>query len=201
MARRKPRKNLRRKRPKSSKIRRMNRLDGRHRQQNLVGVRFGRLIILSLASTGGHAKPYRWNFRCDCGVERSVSQRELVNGDTNSCGCLKKGLAGVHNVKTVREKQVFYIYKVTPAQHKQLLESQEFKCANTKCGAAVDLTSPIDHDHSCCKGKASCGRCIRGILCGNCNFGMGSFRDSPNLLRGAIEYLEGFSESATIRKS
>lgn len=27
----------------------------------------------------------------------------------------------------------------------------------------------MDHDHSCCPGAYSCGRCLRGVLCGGCN--------------------------------
>lgn len=27
----------------------------------------------------------------------------------------------------------------------------------------------VDHDHACCPGNYSCGRCIRGLLCHGCN--------------------------------
>jgi hypothetical protein len=32
--------------------------------------------------------------------------------------------------------------------------------------------------------------CFRGILCGNCNTGLGKFRDAPHLLRLGADYLE-----------
>jgi hypothetical protein len=47
----------------------------------------------------------------------------------------------------------------------------------------------IDHDHSCCDSVKTCGRCVRGILCVNCNAGLGNFDDNADLLVLAIEYL------------
>ena len=47
----------------------------------------------------------------------------------------------------------------------------------------------IDHDHVT-------GR-VRGVLCTNCNSGIGRFADNPELLRRAVEYLSGRLDSVT----
>lgn len=75
-----------------------------------------------------------------------------------------------------------------------LHEAQGGLCAI--CSVAISIfpgepnPAAIDHDHSCCVGRAnSCGKCIRGLLCRECNHGIGKFRDSPALLESAIKYL------------
>lgn len=45
-----------------------------------------------------------------------------------------------------------------------------------------NLTLVVDHCHST--------NVIRGLLCNNCNMGLGAFRDSGELLLKAIEYLQ-----------
>lgn len=60
---------------------------GCSRVKNLVGQRFGRLVVLSRAP-----KSYRgsvvWHCRCDCGKETDVPSISLRSGNTKSCGCL-----------------------------------------------------------------------------------------------------------------
>lgn len=51
----------------------------------------------------------------------------------------------------------------------------------------------IDHDRSCCGTGRSCGRCVRALLCSNCNRALGLFGDDPAVLRSAAEYLERFA--------
>jgi hypothetical protein len=48
----------------------------------------------------------------------------------------------------------------------------------------------IDHDHSCCRGKKSCGTCVRGLACGDCNTGVGLFGDDPERMRRVADSLE-----------
>lgn len=53
----------------------------------------------------------------------------------------------------------------------------------------------IDHDHSCCPGAArSCGRCIRGLTCGQCNRLIGNANDDPGRLRRIAGNLEARKE-------
>ena len=52
----------------------------------------------------------------------------------------------------------------------------------------------IDHDHGCCPGERSCGKCIRGLLCVRCNGGIGAFKDNPAILRRAVAYLAAYGE-------
>ncbi len=59
------------------------------------------------------------------------------------------------------------------------------------CGA--EENPHWDHDHKCCPGKRSCGKCIRGLLCANCNKGLGQFSDDAARLDKAGKYLSRFT--------
>lgn len=58
---------------------------------NLSRKRFGRLLV---KSENGRDKQGRklWLCKCDCGNFITVASRHLVNGKTQSCGCLQKEL-------------------------------------------------------------------------------------------------------------
>lgn len=84
-------------------------------------------------------------------------------------------------------------YNLTLEDLDMLLERQGGRCAicgTTESGGHGDRFH-VDHDHACCPGKKSCGKCIRGLLCSGCNNGLGCFRDDPDALRRAIGYLAG----------
>lgn len=69
--------------------------------------------------------------------------------------------------------------------------------AGGRCGicakALTVSTMRIDHDHSCCDlptwGSTACGSCVRGILCGQCNTGIGLLGDDEAGLRAALAYI------------
>lgn len=64
-------------------------------RENLVGKRFGRLTVVCRDSDkikdDGRRVPF-WVCKCDCGNVISVEQKSLRQGNTQSCGCLKKEL-------------------------------------------------------------------------------------------------------------
>lgn len=56
---------------------------------NLIGKKFGRLIVLGLSSKKSGRKSY-WVCQCSCGNKAVVRSDSLKNGSVMSCGCLKK---------------------------------------------------------------------------------------------------------------
>jgi hypothetical protein len=79
-------------------------------------------------------------------------------------------------------------YGITLHQYEQMFKAQNGVCAicggrettNDKDGAPRRM--PVDHCHTT-------GR-IRGLLCTQCNRGLGMFGDSPERLLAAAKYLE-----------
>ena len=67
-------------------------------------------------------------------------------------------------------KQLERRYKLTPLQYEEKLAVQGGHCALCE---AVQYTHKrrltVDHDHKCCPDQFSCGECLRGILCADCN--------------------------------
>lgn len=79
-------------------------------------------------------------------------------------------------------------YNISGEWRTLTLLAQEGTCAI--CHTAIDeAAGRVDHDHTCCLGRKSCGRCVRGLLCDSCNTGLGKFRDNPDLLISAAEYI------------
>ena len=72
--------------------------------------------------------------------------------------------------------------KITWAEYDALLKSQRGRCAICQTADPGKRAFAVDHD-------GAFGH-VRGLLCGNCNRGIGSLRHSPVVLRAAAKYLE-----------
>jgi len=80
-------------------------------------------------------------------------------------------------------------YKISPEQYDAILAAQGGVCAICKRPPGARRLG-IDHDHNCCPGKYSCGKCIRGLLCGFCNTRLFSL-EAQVWRQGAEAYLAG----------
>ena len=85
-----------------------------------------------------------------------------------------------------RRRHLSMKFGLTEDDYLKLLETQDHGCAicgspTSVFGRNKDNRLAVDHDHKT-------GR-IRGLLCGNCNIGLGQFKDDPLLLMAATRYL------------
>lgn len=144
--------------------------------------------------------------RCpSCGVEKSLDEYHFskssksklkIQSYCKSCGPHKqrewiKNNPDLYALQKL--KQRLKKFNLTVDQFNDLLLKQNGGCAI--CGTVFSSSSTsrlsVDHDHKCCPGKESCGNCVRGLLCTNCNSGLGHFKDDLTLLTSAITYLGG----------
>jgi hypothetical protein len=79
----------------------------------------------------------------------------------------------------------FSRYKLTPHRAEALLKASQGKCPICKRREAI----VIDHDHACCPGRETCGKCIRGMLCRQCNASLGTLTEKG--VKRAMLYLQG----------
>lgn len=67
------------------------------------------------------------------------------------------------------ERRVQKVYGLAPGQYDTLYRFQGGRCAICQRATGKARRLAVDHDHSCCPGPTSCGRCVRGLLCSPCN--------------------------------
>lgn len=86
----------------------------------------------------------------------------------------------MHQRKTILKK-----YGLTLEDYGRMVKEQDHKCKI--CNKPFQSTKDccVDHDHS--SGK------VRGLLCPQCNFALGAFKDSISSLEKAICYLRPYN--------
>ena len=92
--------------------------------------------------------------------------------------------------KSQREGTLRRRYGISINDYERMLEEQGGTCA--LCPITPEENGralAVDHDHSCCPGRNSCGECLRALLCDPHNKALGFFDDNPELLIKAAEYL------------
>ena len=83
-------------------------------------------------------------------------------------------------------KPNYIAHHLTEEQYNKMLNLYNGKCHSCKDRAATN----IDHDHSCCSGQRSCGKCVRGILCSQCNTALGLLQDNRQKIKNLLQYIK-----------
>ncbi len=130
----------------------------------------------------------------DCLAEGVTTFRPIVGGGPRTPLCMTHVRARRKRTRAAaHERHVMNNFGLPPGMYQKLYEAQGGLCA--MCGPTTGASGKskhlaVDHDHKCCPGKVSCGKCVRGLVCGKCNDILGYYRDDPQcFLRGAA-YLE-----------
>lgn len=82
----------------------------------------------------------------------------------------------------IREVHRYKKYNIAQENYNELLTNQQNSCAICKEKFTEKIKPKIDHDHK--TGK------VRGLLCHNCNTGLGHFKDNIKFLEATIKYLK-----------
>lgn len=131
--------------------------------------------------------------------EREAKMREGEASYYAVCpvpGCRRRKIAKAD--MCARCRQFRWRFGLTSEQVVGYFDPSSRKCSNPGCGDTSRLH--MDHDHACCppnkfekSHKVSCGKCIRGWLCGSCNTALGLLRENPQVIRGLLVHIDNYS--------
>lgn len=117
-----------------------------------------------------------------CRTERDKKRRSSPEERARQAQAMREwAKKNPEKVAYTERKRAVGRYGLTVERYDAMLAEQGGVCAicHEKCKSGRRLS--VDHEHDT-------GR-VRGLLCGNCNQGLGRFRDSPELFMAALKYL------------
>lgn len=124
-----------------------------------------------------------------CGTLKSLNEFHVCSrtstGRQSYCKlCNRKSVCAHRERNPEYEKERYLIreWNITPEEFQELNGAQDGRCAICGGGPSGKSRLHIDHCHKT--------GVIRGLLCYNCNDGLGRFKDNPHLLQIAISYLQ-----------
>ena len=123
-------------------------------------------------------------------IDRMRRVRGVVIGRCKACEVIRVREWGKRHPGRKKDTVLRKKYGITLAEYKQMLREQGGKCAicrryerkiDPRTKKAMMLAVDHPHDDS---------GTVRGLLCSECNRAIGLFRDNPDWLRRAAEYVE-----------
>jgi 5-methylcytosine-specific restriction endonuclease McrA len=114
--------------------------------------------------------------------KRTLEEKSFVKTGSGNRGnichnCKRKSRSPEYKSRRSRVGHLKKTYGISIDDYNNLLERQDGLCAICK----TDRNLVIDHCHDTSM--------VRGLLCQQCNSGIGMLKDDPDLLRAALQYL------------
>ncbi len=152
-----------------------------HAQQARRGATLGELVVRRRPMSVGYRDEHgrKLCIRCEQWLPTASFGSRRATADKLASYCRECSA-----LKVIRTK-----YGVSADRYREMLVAQGGGCAI--CGTKpMTYRLAIDHDHRCCPDdRRSCGKCVRGLLCGPCNVALGMLQENPDLFAKAAEYL------------
>lgn len=98
------------------------------------------------------------------------------------------------------DSRVQFVYGLKPGEYEALYEAQGGRCFICRRATGKSKRLAVDHDHSCCSGPTSCGKCVRALVCGPCNSTLRHVRDDIETLRRAAIVLRDHPAQEVLEK-
>lgn len=138
------------------------------------GLGAARANLTRAIASMGYGRTYTPLTPCKHGhSERFVSSNNCVE-------CSR--LAALHRREKAKDKRLIRKYGLTLGSRDRMAEGQGNSCAICHEEFSDNRAMHVDHCHE--TGK------VRGILCSQCNQGIGLLRDNPTIIRAAAAYVE-----------
>lgn len=160
-----------------------------HEKVAKIGEKYGYFEVIEEAfyykKPGESGRSRCIKVKCHCGKIRIHREGKVVNGHRRSCGCTKDGKSYDSKNKNARARNLAR-YNLSTKEYNVMLKNQNEQCAI--CGTDKPIKGGfqnyfhVDHCHKTGKN--------RGLLCNNCNRGLGMLGDTVEAIEKALDYLK-----------
>ena len=132
--------------------------------EDLTGKKFNRWTVLYFDKENRKSNMLHWICKCDCGTIKSVCGRDLRNGKSKSCGCLKNEINRKRcseNVKTKKLKEEY------PELIKYLVNEEDGELTLGQRSHEIECICPLCKERKTYKSTRDFYK--YGFVCQNCS--------------------------------
>lgn len=163
----------------------------KNREKELKRGREYRLNITADADAREERNAYMREWTARHSERINIARREKLKNDPEYAKRVRENARLRHaaNPERKRSLQLKTNYGITLDDYRSMYREQEGKCAicGTSCPDHGKMGLVVDHCHK--NGH------VRKLLCTHCNKGIGQFKEDPEILQKAIEYLKERGQS------